>query len=301
MELRVLKYFLAVAEQGTVTGAAQRLHLTQPTLTRQIHDLERELGQTLLVRHSHSVSLTREGELLRERALQLVELAEKTEAEMRSLSSDVSGDIYLGAAETWESYIVGRALTAMREKHPNVVMHVISGNAEDLCGRLDQGILDFALLSQPLNLSKYETLPFPRPNYWCAYTHKDNPLAQLDVVTPADLAGKPLIVSSQSMHPTPGNQFRDWFGDLISQVWIVADFNLPFNAAVLASQKLGTLITWNDIVDVSGHSRLRCVPLSPRVESNLALAWRKKATLSQVASLFLDFVREQVECESMRR
>lgn len=297
MELRVLRYFLTVAQQGSITAAARVLHLTQPTLSRQIRDLEIELGQTLFVRHSHSLTLTVEGTLLRQRAEEILTLVEKTEGEFKSLQDAVEGDVYFGAAETRGMASVGRAFAAMHARHPDVRLHLYSGNAEDLCDRLDQGVLDFALLSQPVNLGKYERIELPRANYWVAYVRDDDPLAGQDYVTNADLAGRPLIVSRQSMRPVPGNAFLEWFGPHVGEVRAVADFNLPFNAAIMAQQGLGVLVTWDGLVDCGPGSGLVGLPLEPRVESALAVAWRRSVIPSRAAATFLRFLEEGLGSE----
>lgn len=295
MELRVLRYFLTVAQEGNITTAASRLHVTQPTLSRQIRDLEHELGQELLVRHSHSVSLTDAGTLLYERAQDVVGLADQIAEEFRTFGSDVEGDVYFGCAETREMRLVAHAIKRMQEKFPRIMIHMTSGNAADLCSHLDNGTLDFALLSQPLNLNRYETLDFPRPNYWCVYTRADNPLAELTAVGPADLVGQPLIVSSQSMRAIAGNAVVEWYGDLLREMCVVADFNLPFNGAVLAQEGVGSVVTWDGLIECGEKTGLVCRPLVPRIESHLSLAWRKNATFSQAAQQFLEYFREELE------
>lgn len=301
MELRVLRYFLTVAQEGNITTAAARLHVTQPTLSRQIRDLERELGEELFVRHSHSVSLTAAGTLLYERARDIVNLADQTAEEFRTFGNDVEGDVYFGAAETREMRLMARAIGRMQEKYPRIVVHMTSGNAADLCSHLDNGTLDFALLSQPLNLNRYEYLDFPKANYWVLYTRRDNPLAEKEEIHPEDLVGEPLIVSSQSMRAIAGNAVVEWYGDLLRQMRVVADFNLPFNGAVLAQEGIGSLVTWDGIVDTSPETGLVGIPLAPRIESRLSLAWRKNPTFSQAAQQFLDYFREELAAEEEER
>lgn len=294
MEIRVLRYFLTVAQEGNITAAAAALHVTQPTLSRQIRDLETELGEQLLERHSHNVTLTREGTLFYERAKDIVGLVEQTEAEFKSLRNGLEGDVYLGAAETREMAVVARAIKRMQDQYPQVVVHLSSGNAADLCVQLDRGTLDFALLSQPLTLGKYECLDLPGTNRWMLYTRKDGPLAKKKAVTCDDLAGEPLIVSSQSVRAISSNNVIEWFGDCLKDMRFVADFNLPFNAAVLAEEGIGSLITWDGLVDVSEQSKLCVRPLEPRVESSLTIAWRKRSSFSHAAAVFLDFLRGEV-------
>lgn len=294
MEIRVLRYFLTVAQEGNITAAAAALHVTQPTLSRQIRDLERELGEQLFERHSHNVALTREGTLFYERAKDIVGLVDQTEAEFKALRSTLEGDVYFGAAETREMAVVARAIRRMQEQYPQVVVHLSSGNASDLCVQLDRGVLDFALLSQPLTLGKYACLDLPGSNRWMIYTRKDGPLGKKEAVTCDDLVGEPLIVSSQSIRAVPDNNVIEWFGKRLKDMRFVADFNLPFNAAVLAEEGIGSLITWDGLVDVSEGSKLCVRPLDPRIESRLTVAWRKRASFSHAAAVFLDFLRDEV-------
>lgn len=294
MEIRVLKYFLTVAQEGNITAAAAKLHVTQPTLSRQIRDLERELGEQLFERHSHNVVLTREGTLFRERAKDIVGLVEQTEAEFKALRSNLEGDVYFGAAETREMGVVARAIKRMQEQYPRVVVHLSSGNAADLCVQLDRGTLDFALLSQPLTLGKYACFDLPGKNRWMLYTRKDNPLAEKEAIACDDLKDEPLIVSSQSMRAVTDNNVIEWFGSRLKDMRLVADFNLPFNAAVLAEEGIGSLITWDGLVDVSEGSALCMRPLEPAIESRLTVAWRKHGSFSHAAEVFLDFLREEV-------
>lgn len=294
MEIRVLKYFLTVAQEGNITAAAAKLHVTQPTLSRQIRDLERELGEQLFERHSHNVALTREGTLFRERAKDIVGLVEQTEAEFKALRSNLEGDVYFGAAETREIGVVARAIKRMQEQYPRVVVHLSSGNAADLCVQLDRGTLDFALLSQPLTLSKYACFDLPGKNRWMLYTRKDNPLAEKEAIACDDLKDEPLIVSSQSMRAVTDNNVIEWFGSHLKDIRFVADFNLPFNAAVLAEEGIGSLITWDGLVDISERSALCMRPLEPAIESRLTVAWRKHSSFSHAAEVFLDFLREEV-------
>lgn len=294
MELRVLKSFLAVAQDGNITSAASRLHLAQPTLSKQISNLERELGEPLLERHSHSVSLTHAGAILYERAKDIVDLADQTELEIRGLRNVVEGDVYIGAAETREMRYINQAIAKLVKDYPLVKVHLFSGNAADLCSHLDNGTLDVALLSTPLNFDRYEYLMLPAKNYWALYTRADNPLAEKDAISPEDLVSEPLIVSRQAIRHIPGNDFLAWFGESLKDMRFVADFNLPFNGALMAEAGIGSLITWNDIVDVSENSPLVMRSLSPVIESGLAVAWRKNATFSHAAEALMGFLHQTI-------
>lgn len=183
MELRVLRYFLAVAREGSVTGAANFLHVTQPTLSRQIKELEEELGTKLFVRHSHSVSLTPDGMRLRKRAEEVVDMIEKTEAEFAVKEESVEGDVHIGAGETRVMRHVAEVIHELRKDYPNIHIHLYSGNLEDVAERLDKGLLDFGVLIQPADLSKYDYVNLPEKDVWGVVTRKDSPLAARQAIT----------------------------------------------------------------------------------------------------------------------
>ncbi len=178
MEIRVLKYFLATAREGSITGAANSLHLTQPTLTRQLQDLEKELKQKLFIRGKHNITLTPEGMILRKRAQEIVDMVEKTEAEFKSINDTVSGDIYIGGGETDSMKYIAEIIKEIQTDYPNIKFHIQSGNAEDVTEKLDKGLLDFGILIQPVDLSKYEHLALPEKDIWGVIMRKDSPLAK---------------------------------------------------------------------------------------------------------------------------
>ena len=204
MELRVLRYFLGVAREGSITGAAQALHVTQPTLSRQLKDLEDELGQQLFIRGSHSVSLTPEGMLLRKRAEEIMEMVHKTEAEFDSMGDNIAGDIHIGGGETDAMRQIARIIGELHEDYPDIRYHIYSGNAEDVTERLDKGMLDFGILIQPVNIAKYDYVNLPEKDVWGVVMRKDSPLAAQKTVARGDLAGLPLICSRQPLQQNSG-------------------------------------------------------------------------------------------------
>ena len=197
MEIRVLKYFLAVAREGSITGAANSLHLTQPTLTRQIQDLEKELGQKLLIRGKHKVSLTPEGMILRKRAEEIVQMVDKTEEEFKSISDVIAGDIYIGCGETDSMKYIAEVMKDIQSEYPAIKFHIHSGNAEDVTEKLDKGLLDFGILIQPIDLSKYDNITLPEKDVWGVIMPSACPLASKNSVTLKDLLNVPLIASRQ--------------------------------------------------------------------------------------------------------
>lgn len=178
MEIRVLRYFLAIAREGSITNAANFLHVTQPTLSRQIRDLEEELGQKFFTRGSHNMTLTAEGMILRKRAEEIISMVDKTEAEFSSMENLVGGDIYIGGGETDAIKLIAKIAKELRASYPDIHYHLYSGNSEDVTDRLDKGLLDFGILIQPADISKYDYINIPAKDTWGVVMRKDSPLAR---------------------------------------------------------------------------------------------------------------------------
>ena len=294
MEIRVLKYFLAVAREGSITGAANSLHLTQPTLTRQLQDLEKELKQKLLVRGKHKITLTPEGMILRKRAEEIVDMVEKTEAEFLSISETISGDIYIGGGESDCMKHIAQIIKEIQEDYPEIKFHIFSGNAEDVTEKLDKGLLDFGVLIQPVDLSKYDNIPLPDKDIWGVVMRKDNPLAKKKYIELEDLKGVPLINSCQAMRKTAGrNEFIEWFEGEFENMNTVATINLVYNATVMVKAGIGCAVTLDKLVDTSQESLLCFRPLKPKLESGLDIVWKKYQVFSPAADLFLKKLKEK--------
>lgn len=294
MEIRVLRYFLAVAREGNITAAANFLHLTQPTLSRQIKDLEEELGQKLLIRKSHRVSLTSEGMLLRKRAEEIISMVDKTEAEFSSMENTVSGDIYIGGGETQVMREIAVIIKELREFYPDIRFHLYSGNAADVTERLDKGLLDFGVLIQPADISKYNYINLSGKDSWGVIMRKDSPLARKEYIEKNDLLDLPLICSRQAISPhQSGNEFADWFGEDFQKLNIVSTFNLVYNAAILVEAGVGYAITLDNLANTSADSSLCFRPLSPNLESGLNIIWKKYQVFSAAARLFLKEITER--------
>ncbi|OUO90913.1 LysR family transcriptional regulator [Gordonibacter sp. An230] len=288
MELRALRHFLAIVREGTISGAAQSLHLSQPTLSRQVKELEHELGATLFTRGGgQRIALTEAGAQLRKRAEQLVDLADLAEAELRSLGNELSGDVRIAAGETPAVKRLAEAAQLLRERHPRMRIHLVSGDAQDVIERLDMGHVDFCLFVGTVSLEKYETLPLPGADEWGALMPVDDPLARRAFVTPDDLRDKPLIVSRQI-----ADEAAAWLGCRPEQLNVVATYNLLYNASVMARQGLGYAIGLGGIVAADDASGLSFKPLRPSRESRLVLAWKRHQPLSPAAAAFRDTARE---------
>lgn len=294
MEIRVLRYFLAIAREGSITNAANFLHVTQPTLSRQIRDLEEELGQKLFTRSSHHMTLTAEGMILRKRAEEIVSMVDKTEAEFNSMENVVSGDIYIGGGETDAMKLVAQIACELRMNYPGIHYHLYSGNSEDVTERLDKGLLDFGILIQPADISKYDYINIPAKDTWGVAMRRDSPLAVKEVIRKEDLLNVPLICSRQVISgERRGNEFSEWFGEDFEKLDIVTTFNLVYNAAIMVEAGVGYAVTIDKIANTTGNSNLCFRPLEPRLDSGLDIIWKKYQVFSSAAELFLNKLRER--------
>ena len=294
MEVRVLRYFLTVAREGSITGAANYLHLTQPTLSRQLQDLEKELGQKLLIRGKHKVILTPEGMMLRKRAEEIVELVDKTEADFRSINDIIGGDIYIGSGETDSMKYIAEIMKDIQQIYPDIKFHIYSGNAEDVTEKLDKGLLDFGILIQPIDVSKYNNIALPEKDVWGVIMRKDSPLANKKEIKLEDLISVPLIASRQmSEKYSARSGFLSWFGKDFKKLNIVATYNLVYNAAIMVKAGIGYAVTLDKLVNTTGDSEICFRPLSPRLESGLDIVWKKYQVFSPAPKLFLDRLYEK--------
>ena len=295
MEIRVLKYFLAIANQGSITAAANSLHLTQPTLSRQIQDLEKELKQKLLIRGKYKVTLTPEGLMLKKRAEEIIEMVEKTKAEFNSISDIISGDIYIGCGETDSMKYIAEIMKELRDEYPNIKFHIHSGNAEDVTEKLDKGLLDFGLLIQPIDLSKYDYITMPQKDIWGVIMPKNSPLAKKNVIKIDDLIDVPIIASRQmSKKYSAESGFLNWFGEKFDYLNIAATYNLVYNAAIMVDNGIGYAITLDKLVNITNNTNVCFRPLSPKLESGLDIVWKKNQVFSPATKLFLQKLKEKL-------
>lgn len=283
MEIRTLKYFLAVAREENMTRAAELLNVTQPTLSKQLRSLEDELGQKLFTRHSFSIELTEEGLLLRDQAEDLVSMADKISREFMSMDDITGGEIYLGLAESHLiSYIAG-AIKQLKETYPGLHYQIVSGDTEQVIDKLNKGILDFAVLAEEPDESRYESIVFPEADIWGLIMPADDSLSKKKSVRVNDLIGLPLFCSDQAW----ANDIPGWAGDDFGKLRLEGSFKLSYNASVFAKEKLGYLLTFDKLIDTSESSGLCFRPLSPRLETRLYLIWKKNQTFSPMAERFL--------------
>lgn len=292
MEIRILQYFLAIAREESISGAAEYLHITQPTLSRQIKDLEDEFGKQLFVRGNRKITLTEDGMLFRKRAEEIVSLVEKTESEMLSNDTFLSGDIYIGGGESKSMKIITKAVYTMQKDYPLVKFHFFSGNAEDVTDKLDKGLIDFGVLIEPTNMSKYDFIKLPTTDTWGVLMRKDNPLASLDFITHVDLKDRPIISSNQHM---VRNEIAGWLGGNERRLNIITTYNLLYNATLLVEDmEDGYVLCLDGIINTTGNSPLCFKPLEPKLEVNLDFVWKKYQIFSKPAEYFLNLVQKEI-------
>lgn len=295
MKIRVLKYFLAVAAEGSITRAAHFLKLTQPTLTRQLQELEDELGHKLLVRGKYRVSLTHEGMMLRIRAEEILDLLEKTEAEFKTIGQAVSGEVNIGCGESCVMLGVAKIIQEIRKQHPHIRFNLYTGNFEDVIEKLDQGILDFGVIIQPAEIAKYANLCLPERDVWGVILRRDSPLAAKSGITLKDLTGVPLIQTRKAaIFRGRDNDFISWFGPELDRLNVVATYNLIFNAALMVEAGIGCALSLDKLITLPNDGPLCFRPLQPRLESEVDLVWQHSRVLSEAAQIFLDRVKSSL-------
>lgn len=290
MELRHLRYFLAVAREGNVTRAAKSLHVTQPTLSRQLSDLELELGRQLLVREARGVTLTDDGMLLRKRAEEIVALADRAEREMLADDMQVEGDIWLGGGETRTMELTARAMHRIACEHPGVILHLHSGNADDVIERVDKGLLDFGLIIGREPERRFESLELPAHERWGYLVRSDDPLACKETIADADIVDRRLIVSNQAADPLydDSDEFEVMRGQKGS---LIATYTLLYNASLLVEQGVGIAYCLDGIVTTGPGTSFVFVPAANQPEVHTHLIWKRFAPLSRACELFLREMR----------
>lgn len=281
MELRALQYFLVVAREENITKAAALLHVTQPTLSRQMMQLEEELGVSLFKRSSHSILLTEQGMLLRRRAQELVSLADKTRQELTQPQTLV-GEVSIGSGEYRSSTLLAQILASFHSQHPHVRYEIFSGNSDDIKERIERGLLDMGFLLEPVDVSRYAFVRLPVREEWGVFAAEDSALAQKAEVTPQDLAGQPLIFARRDLVK---QKLINWFGSYADGLDIIASGNLPFNLSMLVQQGMGVHFS---LAKNCKYEGVCFRPLSPRLESNVVLAWKKNQAMSPAAQKLIE-------------
>lgn len=291
MEFRVLQYFLAIAREETISKAAESLHITQPTLSRQMKGLEEQLGKQLFIRGNRKINLTEEGILLRQRAEEIISLVEKTESEIMHSDTTISGDIYIGSGETEEMRILAKVIDTCHKEYPKIKFHLYGGNSQDVVEKIENGLIDFGVLIEPADISKYDFIKIPVKDKWGVLMRKDSPIASLKSITADTLKKLPLICSSQEIVK---NEISGWLNDDYNKLNIVATYNLIYNASLLVEEGSGYALGLDKLINTSGNSKLCFIPLEPKLEVGLTLIWKKYHLFSKAASYFLNQLRKEI-------
>lgn len=289
MELRVLNYFLMVAREENITKAAQQLHVTQPTLSRQLAQLEDELGVKLFERKSHKIVLTEDGILLRRRALEMRALADKIVNDFSSDQEELTGEIGIGAGELLSMNDLANIIAAFKQQYPNVKFDIMSGNAEDIKYRLDQGLLELGLLIEPIEIEKYNFARMQQKERWGVLVSEKSILANHTAITPADLDGQPLFVSQNN----PVNkELANWFGLLDNELEITGTYNLLYNVAALVREENSIALC----LELDAHYvGTKFIPLAPELNLSSVLVWKANQVFSKATSTFIRFAEKYVK------
>lgn len=292
MELRVLKYFLTVAQEESFSRAAEKLHLSQPTLSRQLKDLEDEFGKQLLVREPRRILLTEDGQLLRRRAEEILSLVDKTTGELLR-NEEISGDIRIGAGESIHFGLLMNVAQKLRQKYPGLRFHIVSGDGSTTMTRLDRGLIDFAFVYGKLDPAKYQKLPLPVRDRWVLFLRADDELAQQDVIRAEDLWQRPLLFSRQTLSAsTHGDELLNWLQKPLAELNIAGSYTLLYNATLMVKEGMGYAISFDELINTTG-TNLCTRPLEPAIFAEPSIAWKKNAVFSKASQAFLAALQER--------
>lgn len=294
MEFRLLEYFLAVAREQNITAAAESLHISQPALSTQLKNMEKEFGKQLLIRGvkgSRKVILTEEGMILRKRAEEMLSLMKRREEEITGSNETIAGNVFIGTGETEIVRLFAKVAKKLQKEYPDIRYNISSGNAEHVLEYLDKGLIDFGLLFTKIDPQKYEAIPVPIKDTWGVLMRKDSPLAKKEAICPEDLWDKPLIVSHQKGDDVYLNQ---WLQREESELHIVATYNLLFNASLLVDEGLGYALCFDKLINTQG-SNLCFRPLYPQLEAPGFIVWKKYQVFSKAANIFLRYLQKMIE------
>ena len=291
MDIRVLKYFLAVAREQSFSTAAERLFLSQPTLSRQLKELEDELGKTLLVRSNKGVTLTEEGIILRKRAEEIIALMDKTEQEVRQSNDSVSGTVYIGAGETYAIKLIADTAHHLKADYPGIHYSFFSGNGTDVMEKLERGLMDFGLIFGNIDRTRYEAIEIPLHDTWGVLMRQDEPLAKKASLTISDVSGLDLIIPRQPNHST---MLSEMIAEQAPDANIVAEYNLIYNASVMVGEGIGCAIALDRLINVSGDSKLCFRPFEPPMEAVCSFIWKRYSVFTKAAGIFLEQFKKDI-------
>lgn len=290
MEIRILRNFLEIAREENMTRAAERLHISQPSLSKQMKELEAELGKKLFVRSSYSIHLTNEGMLLKKRAEDLLTMADKITNEFHTMDDIAGGDIFIGCAESHLIKYLAQAVNRLNRRCPGIHYHITSGDTEQVTERLNRGLFDMAFIVEPPDLSRYNYLEIPQTDTWGALIRKDCPLAKKDSITIDDILPYPIFCSEQSAK----SDLPRWCQEKADQLNIMATFNLSGNGAIFVREGLGICLTFDRLFETTPDSELCFRPITPILHTKMYVIWKKYQVFTPVAQLLLEELKHTI-------
>ncbi len=289
MEIRTLRYFLEIAREENMSRAAEKLHVSQPTLSRTMKELEEELGKQLFTRSNYSIHLTEEGMLLRKRAEDLLEMADKITEEFSSMNDEtISGEIYIGCAESHLVKYLARAINNVHQLYPDIRYRITSGDTKQVTEKLRKGLYDFAFIVEPPDLSQYNYLEIPETDTWGAVVPTSHPLAQKACVTVDDLIPYPIFISRQSY----AVDLPRWCGEKTEKLNMIANFNLSYNSSIFTKEGLGITLTFDNLINTSKENGLVFRPLHPRLENKMYIIWNKYQVFTPAANILMEHLKQ---------
>ena len=288
MDIRTMQYYLAVVREGTISAAAKALHVSQPSLSRQMKELEEELGAALFERGNRKITLTEEGMVLRKRAEEMVHLMKMTEDEIAQIKNHITGSVRIGAGESRSFHYLSRAASSLAEEHPDIRFHITSGDTQDLMDELDNGLLDFALIFTDVDHTRYQSIKLPAEDSFGLLMPKNCPLAEKEEIRLSDLKGLPVIVSRASAPYFTGSEE-------MSSLNIIATYNLIYNASLLVEDGLGYAICFDNLINTTGDSPLCLKPIIPKIKNAGYLIRKKYQIFSPAVQMFIDRIRDTMD------
>lgn len=294
MEIRVLRYFLAIVREESITKAAELLHITQPTLSRQIAQMEEDMGVKLFDRGTRKIVLTNEGLLLRRRAEEILELVDKTERELAEQDEKVEGTVSIGCGDLAAVQMMPELIKKFRERYPAINFDLYTATADHIKDRMDRGLTDIGLLLEPINMEKYDYIRLNREEQWVAVIPPDSPLAKLEYITPEDLRGMPLILPRRL---NVQSELARWFGDEFEKLNVVFTSNLPSNSSIMVHHGLACSLIIQGSISFWDKEKIVYRPLSPRLTATSVLAWKRKQPFGLAAEKFIKYMKEHLYLE----
>ncbi|MEI0477342.1 LysR family transcriptional regulator [Brachyspira pulli] len=295
MDIKSLTYFLTAAREGSITKAANSLNLTQPNLSRQINNLEKEIGKKLFIRSNYSIKLTSDGVLLKKRAEEIIDMIEKTRMEFQSSDDVIAGDIYIGCAETYYIKLIADVIKGLRQSYPKIIYHIHSGAYSEITEKLDKGLLDFGILIGDIDLSKYDYIDIPYKEVYGLLMRKDSHLSKNKFIEKHDLFDIPIMCPKIFFNnKMQTSKFSEWIGNDFDKLNIILSYNLIYNAALMVEEGIGYALTIDKLVNTTNTSDLCFIKLNPRLEIELRVVWKKNQVFSEASKIFLEELKNKL-------